>query len=77
MSLRLGFKVGFREGFFLGATLPMLGDQLFALDVVEGFEFVVHVCIIPCGKGVARGISRFSAVVSACATRVYVWGPAR
>jgi hypothetical protein len=25
----------------------MLGDQLFALDIVEGFEFVVHVCIIP------------------------------
>jgi hypothetical protein len=61
----LGFEVGFREGFILGATLPMLGDQFFALDVVEGFEFVVHVCIIPCGKGVARGILRFSVSVSA------------
>lgn len=59
MGLRLGFEIGFREGFVLRATFPMLGDHLFALDIVEGFEFVVHAPIIPCPERCARAFYYF------------------
>mgnify|MGYP003352361218 CR=1 FL=1 len=60
--LPLLLQLGFRERLRLRRT----SVEVFALEVVEGVDVVVHVGIIPCSQGVARAKMDFFEISYRC-----------